>query len=60
MENGVKENLNKALAEIESLRVEKVTASRNERRNTSDIFENYIDRAVAAIEDSHGVKYSIK
>ena len=55
----VKENLNKALAEIESLRVEKVTASRNERRNTSDIFENYIDRAVAAIEDSHGVKYSI-
>ena len=55
----VKENLDKALAEIESLRVEKVIASRNERKNTADIFETCIDRAVAAIEGSHGVKYSI-
>lgn len=55
----VKENLNKAIAEIEALKVDKVIASRNERKSTSDIFENYIDRAVAAIKDTHGVKYSI-
>ena len=55
----VKENLSKALAEIEAIKVEKVIASRNERRSTPDIFENHIDHAVAAIEHTHGVKYSI-